>query len=64
MGEAVHTCFSHADRVSEETLPKLVNSIGVCDKWADKDAACAQSPPSDRNLLSSTSVVRKSQGHI
>lgn len=49
--EAVHTCFSRAGRVSEEKLPRPVNSIEACDKWVDKDAACARLPPFVRNLL-------------
>ena len=52
MEDAVHTCFSHADRASEEMLQKLVNSTEAYDRWADMDVACAQSPPFGPNLLS------------
>jgi hypothetical protein len=45
------TCFCHADRVSEETLRRLVSSIEACDRWVDKDAACALWQPFDPNLL-------------
>lgn len=49
--EAVHTCFFRAGRVSEEKLQRLENSIGACDRWVDKDAACAWLPPFARHLL-------------
>lgn len=38
-GEAVHTCFFHADRASE-ALQKRENLTEACDKLADK-IACA-----------------------
>jgi hypothetical protein len=47
----VRTCFCHADRVSEETLQRLVSSIEACGRWVDKGAPCAQWQPFDPDLL-------------
>jgi hypothetical protein len=58
VGALVHTCFSHADRVSEETLQRLVSSIEACGRWVDKGAACAQLQPFGPNLLDQSQSSR------